>query len=145
MGKGKINYLIAVVSLYAVCLLGQILCDGLGYDHVLGRYLLNTVIFFSVCAGVYFLQKTGKVRRILSWMLGILLIGWTGCLLYNVYEIAVDDYVFTGDGWSLSMATVSEYFRYMSSLTHWIGEGDAYYQYTDEVAEPVSEEWEAKE
>lgn len=78
-------------------------------------------------------------------MLGILLIGWTGCLLYNVFEITVDDYVFTGDGWSLSMATVSEDFRYMSSLTHWIGEGDAYYQYTDEDAEPVSEEWEAKE
>ena len=54
MGKGKINYLIAMVSLYAVCLLGQILCDGLGYDHVLGRYLLNTVIFCTVCAGYIF-------------------------------------------------------------------------------------------
>lgn len=70
MEKGKINYLIAIVSLYAVCLLGQILCDGLGYDHVLGRYLFYSVIFCTACTGVYFvvhfLQKTGNVRRILS-------------------------------------------------------------------------------
>lgn len=127
MEKGKINYLIAIISLYAVCLLGQILCDGLGYDHVLGRYLFYSVIFCAVCTGVYFvvhfLQKAGKVRRILSWILGILLIGWTGCLLYNVFDLTADDYVFIGDGYSLSMATVSDDFRYMNSLTHWIGEG----------------------
>lgn len=149
MEKRKINYFIATITLYAVCLLGQILCDGLGYDHVLGKYLFNSVIFCAVCIGVYFLvhflQKTGKVRRILSWIFGLLLIGWTGYLLYFVFDTAVEDYVFIGDGWSLSMATVSEDFRYMSSLTHWLGEGDAYYQYADEDAEPVSEEWEARE
>lgn len=43
------------------------------------------------------------------------------------------------------MTTVSEDFRYMSSLTHWIGQEDAYYQYTDEDAEPISEKWEVRE
>lgn len=51
MRKRKINYLIATIALYVVCLLGQILCDGLGYDHVLGKYLFNTVIFCAVCVG----------------------------------------------------------------------------------------------
>ena len=32
----------------------------------------------------------------------------------------------------------------MNSLTHWIGEGEAYYQYSDEDAIPVSEEWESR-
>lgn len=149
MEKRKTNYFIATVALYAVCLLGQILCDGLGYDHILGLYLFHSLIFCAVCAGVYFvvhfLQKTGKIRRILSWILGLLLIGWTGYLLYHVFDITADDSVFIGDGHSLSIVTVSEDFRYMNSLTHWIGEGDAYYQYSDEDAIPVSEEWEARE
>ena len=76
----------------------------------------------------------------MSWIIGILLIGWVGYLLYFVFDTAVNDYVFTGDGWLISMATVSKDFRYMSSLAHWIGEGDAYYQYSDEDAIPVSEE-----
>ena len=70
---------------------------------------------------------------------------WAGLILSVTTDTAIDDYVFIGDGYSLSIATVSEDFRYMNSLTHWIGKGDAYYQYSDEDAVPISEKLEARE
>lgn len=149
MEKRKINYFIATMALLAVCLVGQILCDKLNYDHILGWYLLRIVVFCVICAGVYilvlFLHKTGKVRRILSWTFGILLAGLTGFVLFIVIATAVDDYVYIGDGWSLSMVSISEDFRYMNSLTHWVGRGDTYYQHSDEDAVPISDKMEDRE
>ena len=149
MEKRKINYFIATAVLFAVCLLGQILCDGLGYECILGWYFLRIVIFCIICAGVcllvHFLYKPGKVRRILSWVFHILMVALAGIVLLAAIIFAVDDVVYIGDGWSLSIATISEDFQYMNSLTHWIGRGDDYYKYSDEDAIPISEELKDRE
>ena len=149
MEKRNINYFVANVVLFAICLLGQIFCDILGYDHILWQYLLRTVIFCVICIGTYFLvhflHKAGKIQRILSWVFGILVLGWICCVLFVAIDTAIDDYVSIGDGWSLSTASVSEDFRYMNSLTHWIGKGDTYYKYSDEDAIPISERLEDRE
>ena len=136
--KRRINFIIATILLFSVCLLGQILCDAMGYEQILGRYLLRTVIFCGMCVITYFLvrflHRAGRIRRVLSWIFGILIIGWGCRILIFTVETAVDDYVFTGDGWTLSRAFVSEDFQYMADLTHWFGRVDAYYQYSDEDA-----------
>lgn len=149
MEKRKINFFIATAILFVVCMLGQILCDDLGYEHIFGWYLLRAVIFCAICAVVYliiqFLHKMGKVQRILSWVFRILVVSWICLVLIGTISTAVDDSVFIGDAWSLSIATVSEDFQYMNSLTHWIGKGDNYYKYSDEDAIPASEKFEDRE
>ena len=75
-------YFIATGMLFAVGLLGQLLCDGLGYSIMTGKYLLYILCFVVVCAVCYgvlrLLHGKGRLRRGIAWVLGTIVVAWTG-------------------------------------------------------------------
>lgn len=135
-------YFIATGMLFAVGLLGQLLCDGLGYSIMTGKYLLYILCFVVVCAVCYgvlrLLHGKGRLRRGIAWVLGTIVVAWTGFCLLATGVAMGRDFCAYGNGWVLAGCSYSEEYRALSQLTHWFGAGEPYYQYTD--ADAVAEE-----
>lgn len=112
-------------------------------DHSLGtsRYLLAILgfLFLSIvtCKLIVFFERPGLLFRLFSWLFGLSIVVWTVIVLIVAIVCSSDDYLLYGNGWAIQGIHISEEYRYIDDLTHWFGQGDPYYHYTDEQSVPT--------
>lgn len=142
-GTNQALFIGATIGLFVVGLLGQLLCDHMGYGIGVGWYLLAMLVFLAMCTVMYsvtrFLERPGILFRILSWGLGLIVVTWAGIVLLQVVVSAKDDYCLYGNGWCLQGIHITEEYNYINRLTHWFGAGEPYYQYSDVQATPLTD------
>lgn len=122
--------------------LGQILSEMMGYSLQLTNYLICMLLVIFAGYSVFWLTKflRKKQEKILQWLIktaGIILLIWTIlmtviCSWYQIEEVG--DIIYYGNGWYLSITEQTEEVKYLISKCHFIGKGDTYYNYPDEMA-----------
>lgn len=132
---------VSTIALLLFGIMGQILCEMMGYTPCLQYYLVHLMLVVGVGLLAYgvvkLLNRENKVCRILAVILGSIILMWTLFIGYVYVAYQIDEFsrqVYYGDGSYLSVTEQSEEVRYMVSKSHFWGHGDPYYTYQDELA-----------
>lgn len=135
---GIINLVVLAFGIFA-----QILSEMMGYTPLLTNYFLHLIP--SVAAGflVYYLmvkfRKGSKVSKIILSVFLILVFAWSVFMIFMFADVQFDDYYQKepyGNGWYFGWADRKEEAQYMLSKCHLFGQGDAYYEYPDDLIDP---------
>lgn len=144
MGKSICQkiFLCSTVLLILFGVLGQILSEMMGYSSELTDYLKYLMLVLFAGYIVYWITKflRKKPGKILQWFIktaGAIILLWTIlmivlCSLLQIKEVGQT--VYYGNGWYLATTEQTEEVKYMMSKCHFIGKGDTYYNYPDELA-----------
>ena len=130
--------LLATVGLLLFGILSQALCEAMGYDRGLFRYLLQLipagVAFFIMYYGVYYFDVGGSVFRIVIALLLTVMLLWTLLLGYSIAVVHLHEdqfIVYKVYAWTYPKQEV----QYMLSKSCFLGRGSAYYEYEESLLE----------
>lgn len=130
----------STVSLVLFGILGQVLAEMMGYSTELASYLMCMipVIFAGYLAYwiTKFLKK--KPKKTIQWLIktaGVMILLWT--ILVNVMCNWFQMKEFGETSYDKECGTIeqSKEVKHLISKCHFIGKGDRYYNYPDEIAE----------
>lgn len=146
--KNSRQLLYSTLAFVLFAIIGQLVCDQLGtirgsFLHLITIVLIAfEILVLYVIAG--YLTKNGRATRILAWVMGVIaclyMIFMSGLFIFGSPN-PVEVY---GAGWWVGQVDKLEDEQRLWSLSHWIGQGEPYYEYDDAiVATPAEKEAEA--
>lgn len=129
---------------------GQAACDQLGSVKGLSRQWITIALtLLEICALVVcirFLSRPGRVLLFVRRILGAAAVAFMLFVAWLLVFAAPDQVESYGTGWWIGQVDKLEEERHLWSVSHWVGRGDAYYEYDDSVAVvPAKSETEALE
>lgn len=138
------------LALVLFAVLGQIACDRLGSVKGLShQWITIALTFLEICVLVVcvrFLSRPGKVLLFVRRILGATVIAFMLFIAYFLIFAAPDRVETYSTGWWIGAVDKLEEEQRLWSVSHWVGRGDAYYEYDDSLAEtPAKSEKEARE
>ena len=134
---------IATVIMLAFGVFAQILSEMMGYTPLLTNYFLHLIP--SVAAGflIYYLmvkfRKGNKASKIILTVFLIIIFAWSVFMIFMFADVQFDDYYQRepyGNGWYFGWANRKEEAQYMLSKCYLFGQGDAHYEYPDDLIDP---------
>lgn len=134
-------FLFTSLALLVFGIIAQIMCEGMGYDHYLFKYLLSLIpaafTFYLLYSTVILYPDTASVFRVLlSLLLGATIL-WSvllGLVLVDAHLQEDQFIVYKFYAWTYPKEDVQE----MLDKSRFIGKGSGYYTYPDEVLEGYS-------
>lgn len=135
-------FLCSTVLLILFGVLGQILSEMMGYSSELTDYLKYLMLVLFAGYIVYWFtkflrKKPGKILQYFIKTAGAIILLWTifMIVLCSIFQIKeAGETVYYGDGWYLAITEQTKEVKYLLSKCHFIGKGDTYYNYPDELA-----------
>lgn len=148
MNRKKGVFIFSTALLILLAVVGQLLCDTLGFGQGLLKEVVTifaacaaaAITFFSICL----LQKDNKIAKVLSRIFGCLFIIFIVIFSGSILKATGDYSDIYGTGWWISYVDKLEDERRLWSLAKWVGKGEPYYQYDNAVVKiPAKNEEEA--
>lgn len=137
----KLKIVTALILAFGI--FAQVLSEMMGYTPMLVEYLFSLLPTAATGFFVYYvvvkLRQSNKVGKAVLAVLLVVMFGWTMFVAPQLLEIQFDPLSQEdayGNGWYIAWADVKEEVRYMLSKCHLFGHGDAYYQYSEDLAVP---------
>lgn len=129
---------------------GQIACDQVGsvkgMFHQWNTLALTLLEICCLLVCIHFLTKPGRVLLVIRRIVGVAVAVFMLFVSWMLVFTAPDQVVTYGTGWWIGQVDKLEEEQHLWSVTHWVGRGDAYYEYEDsDAAEPAKSEAEAME
>ena len=131
-------FLFASLALLLFGILAQVLCEAMGYDRHLFKYLMGLVptvfVFFLLyCAVILYPDTVTVFRFLLSVLLGAMIL-WTVIAEFAIAEVHLQkDQTIMLDSYTEINPKVDVMYMFQSSRL--FGEGDKYYIYPENTAE----------
>ncbi|MBQ9168875.1 MAG: hypothetical protein IJX67_10785, partial [Oscillospiraceae bacterium] len=129
-------FLLASLALLMFGIFAQVLCEGMGYDHYLFKYLFSLIpvafaFYLLYGAVILYPDTTSWFRVLLSLLLGATIL-WSvflGLVLVNAHLQEDQFIVYKFYAWTYPKEEVQE----MLDKSRITGKGDGYYTYPDEI------------
>ena len=135
---GIINLAVLAFGIFA-----QILSEMMGYTPLLTNYFLHLLPSVAESFFAYYLmvkfRKGSKALKIILTVFLIIIFAWSVFMNFMFADVQFDDYYQRepyGNGWYFGWANRKEEAQYMLSKCHLFGQGDAYYEYPDDLIDP---------
>lgn len=134
-------FLFASLALLVFGIFAQILCEGMGYDHYLFKYLLSLIpaaftLYLLYSAVILYPDTASVFRVLLSLLLGATIL-WSvlfGLALADAHLQEDQFIVYKFYAWTYPKEDVRE----MLDKSSFIGKGSGFYTYPDEIMEGYS-------